>query len=81
LQEPVGCARCRGTGYYDRIGIFEVVTPDDAVLRVIEDGGSESEIRLALRSHGIPDLQTEAMKNAAAGMTSFAESTRFICID
>lgn len=78
LRRPVGCHRCAGTGYYDRIGLFEVVTPADQVLQVIEDGGSESEIRMALRSRGIPDLQMEALKNAIAGITSMAECQRMI---
>lgn len=73
VRHPVGCPRCRGTGYYDRIGLFEVVIPEGGVLHAIETGEPEHAVREAIRSGGISNLEMEALKNVALGITSLEE--------
>jgi type II secretory ATPase GspE/PulE/Tfp pilus assembly ATPase PilB-like protein len=36
IRRPVGCDFCRNTGYYERIGIFEVVSSDYGLMNAIE---------------------------------------------
>ncbi len=73
IRHPVGCLRCRGTGYYDRIGVFEVVAHEPGIVQAIENGKPEDEVRIAIRKHGVSTLETEALRNVAVGVTSLEE--------
>ena len=73
VRHPVGCPHCRGNGYYDRIGVFEVVAPEHEIVQAIERGEPEDELRVAIRSHGVSTLEIEALKLAALGVTSLEE--------
>jgi type II secretory ATPase GspE/PulE/Tfp pilus assembly ATPase PilB-like protein len=69
----VGCADCRGTGYHDRIGVFEIATIGADVVAAIESGKSERELRKLLRSAGVASLRHDALEKAAAGVTTLEE--------
>ena len=43
--DAVGCKECNNSGYYDRIGIFEVLSLDDNIKELIVNGASSIEIR------------------------------------
>ena len=73
IRHPVGCQHCRGTGYYDRIGVFEVVMPEAGIIQSIESGKPEDEVRAEIRSHGISSLEMEALRKVAVGLTSLEE--------
>ena len=73
IGRPVGCPRCLNTGYYDRVGVFEVVIPEKDILHTIENGGSEEELRSAIRSHGACSLERDALEKVAEGITSMEE--------
>lgn len=73
LNRPVGCDHCRGTGYFDRVGIFEAVAVDPDLSQAIADGASEKEVRLMIRAAGTPSLMSDALAKAAAGIISFEE--------
>ena len=70
VTQPVGCARCSGTGYYGRIGVFEVVVPEEGVKRMIEVGCAEEELRHALRGGGARSLEMDALGKIAQGLTT-----------
>lgn len=80
IRHPVGCPRCRGTGYYDRIGLFEVVIPEDGIVQSIESGEPEHVVREAIRTGGIANLETEALRNVARGVTSLEECEGMLSI-
>lgn len=74
VPEAVGCERCRGTGYRDRIAIAEYfcITPR------IQDGIALGEGLGALVVHD-PDYQplaVEGLRKVAAGVTTVAEILR-----
>lgn len=73
INRPVGCPRCRKTGYVDRIGVFEIVIPENDVMRAIEDGLPEDELRRIIRSHGTVSLESDALEKVAEGITSIEE--------
>lgn len=75
IHQPVGCSRCRGTGYFDRIGVFEVVTSEDEIMRAIEDGEPEDFIREAIRARSMGDLESEVLRNISRGTCGFEEYT------
>lgn len=43
--DAIGCKHCNNTGYYDRIGVFEVLDLDDEIKELIVKGASSIEIR------------------------------------
>lgn len=73
LRHPVGCQHCGETGYFDRIGIFEVVLQQDSIVRAINDGESEETVRDTIRACGISTLGSEALKQVSLGITSLEE--------
>lgn len=68
-----GCSRCRGTGYYGRTGIFEMLTVDSTIARLITRQADAPEIRKAARANGMIPLQEGAIRKLAAGLTTFEE--------
>ncbi len=80
IRHPVGCPRCRGTGYYDRIGLFEVVTSEDDIIRAINDGKPESELRRLIHERGICTIQKDALLKVAEGVVSLEDCSNMMVI-
>jgi type II secretory ATPase GspE/PulE/Tfp pilus assembly ATPase PilB-like protein len=72
-HEPVGCPACGGSGYKGRIGLFEVLTVNDAVEDLIIRRAPASEIRTAARAAGMRTLRDAGWHMFASGQTSIAE--------
>lgn len=76
LYKGKGCAKCHGTGYLGRIGIYELFIPDDAVRQAISDEIPLQELRkLALHST-MTTLFTDGMAKAKSGITTIEEVHR-----
>jgi type IV pilus assembly protein PilB len=73
IRHPVGCPHCRVTGYYDRVGLFEVVTSADDIVKAIEAGDAEDEMRSLIRSHGLCTLEKDALQKVAEGIIGVRE--------
>jgi general secretion pathway protein E len=73
LFDNLGCEQCRYLGYFERIGVFEVVLPDRAIREAIEQGAPEDELRDLLRSHGTRSLLSDGMFKVRAGDTTLEE--------
>ncbi len=73
LYRAVGCRRCGNTGYRGRIGIFELLVPDDTIRGLILSGGSQAEIEKAVRSNGYRTLIQDGLAKAVEGMTTYEE--------
>ncbi|MBL0924043.1 MAG: type II secretion system ATPase GspE [Sphingomonadaceae bacterium] len=75
VYKAAGCPECKGTGYQGRIGVFEAVRIDDALRRLINDGGDEA----ILSRHAFlnqPNLSAAARKLVRAGETTPEEAIR-----
>jgi general secretion pathway protein E len=81
VRRGVGCAACRGTGYRGRIGIFELLTVDDALRRAIADSRAASDLSAVAVSSGMRTLRDDAMARAIAGETTFEEVLRVTSAD
>ncbi|MFU8806897.1 MAG: GspE/PulE family protein, partial [Bradymonadaceae bacterium] len=68
-----GCIRCRGTGYYGRTSVFELLEIDDTTRGLIGKEASSPEIRKAARANGMTSLRECAIKKLAQGVTTFEE--------
>lgn len=71
---PRGCDICRGTGFYGRCGIFEVVACSGELSDAIAQGASEKEIRQIMRSQGYMSIGGDALTKVADGTTSIEEA-------
>ncbi len=68
-----GCPKCRNTGFYERVGIFEVVLPDREIREAIEHGEGEGDLRDMLRSRGTRSLAADALLKVRDGVSTFDE--------
>jgi general secretion pathway protein E len=75
FRAPRGCERCGGTGYAGRSGIYELMTVDDEIRRLIHEDARESEIAAHAARRGDALLASGA-RQVAAGRTSSAEVLR-----
>ncbi len=68
-----GCARCDGTGYSGRIGIFELMTVDARVRRLLTRRAPADVIREAARAQGMHTLAQDSWDKVRAGLTTLEE--------
>ncbi len=77
LKHPVGCRKCRGTGYRGRIGIFEILRP-----RPLHDLIVQRESNRALseraRANGMRTLVQSGWEKVQEGSTTLEELLRSI---
>ena len=77
LRQPVGCRRCRGTGYSGRVGVFELFFPKaahDLVVRRV----SNRELSDFAVAHGMRPLARTGWDKVVAGLTTVDELVRNI---
>jgi len=74
--EPAGCARCGGTGYKGRVGLYEVMPVNDEIRRLAVARASADAIAEAAGRAGMRPLRAEGLAKVLAGVTSFAELAR-----
>lgn len=68
-----GCALCKETGFKGRVGIYEVLVPDDELRRHILAKADGSVILETARKKGFRTLRMEGIRAAAAGHTTVEE--------
>jgi len=80
LYRGQGCSRCQMTGYYDRIGVFEVLTMTDELKRLVIARASHKEIMEAAIRDGTVPLRVDAWDKISGGVTTVAEVLRSVYI-
>jgi type IV pilus assembly protein PilB len=73
LYRGPGCSRCRGTGYAGRIGIFELLVPNEVILTAIARGANLQELREILGGSGFATLRHDGMEKVKGGLTTVEE--------
>ncbi len=73
IYEPKGCPLCGNTGYYGRIGIYEIMTITSKVRSLIASSATTEEIKKAAEEDGMSSLKNSASKYVQEGITSLAE--------
>lgn len=71
-----GCDRCHHTGYSGRTGLFEIMTIDDEIRRLIETNASIEDVRKAAIAGGMSTLRESGLRAAASGRTTVEEVLR-----
>jgi len=81
LREPVGCDRCRGTGYRGRIGLFEILRPNDELHDLILKRESTRALGACALRHGMRSLAQSGWEKVKAGHTTLEEVLRVITVN
>ncbi|HDL10211.1 MAG TPA: type II/IV secretion system protein [Candidatus Omnitrophica bacterium] len=76
LYKGEGCDFCKGTGYKDRIGIFEIMMLDEELKEMIVRETSVIELREKARQKGMKILFEDGLEKALQGITTLDEVTR-----
>ena len=74
--EPVGCARCGGSGYKGRVGLYEVMTVSEEIRRLAIERGSADRIADVAVREGMRRLRDDGLEKVRQGRTAMAEITR-----
>jgi len=70
---PVGCDRCKGSGYKGRIGIYEVMPISEEIQRLILKNASAMDIAKQGQREGVRNLRISGLWKVKQGMTSVDE--------
>jgi type II secretory ATPase GspE/PulE/Tfp pilus assembly ATPase PilB-like protein len=77
VYQAAGCKACSGTGYKGRTGIFELVTNDPGLSRLIRQEVASQEDYLAhMAKAGLPTLWQVGVQRVLAGETTIDELLR-----
>ncbi|MBW1809744.1 MAG: Flp pilus assembly complex ATPase component TadA [Deltaproteobacteria bacterium] len=71
-----GCPACRGTGYFGRVALYEMLPINDKIIRLINNKADTKEIMKVARLDGMMTLREVAIKKLAQGVTTFEEVVR-----
>ena len=71
--DAVGCKYCDNTGYYSRIGIFEILDITDELKEAIVRGEASTEIRKIALEEGYRPLIVDGIKKVLNGTTTLQE--------
>ena len=80
LKNPVGCDRCRGTGYRGRIGLFEIFRLNDELHELILKRESTRTLTQAARKQGMRTLGQSGWEKVKAGHTTLEEVLRVVTV-
>ncbi len=73
IYEPVGCPQCSDSGFFGRIGVYEIMEMTPALKHVISEKGSTEEIKEAALKSGMNTLRMSAAKFVIDGTTTLRE--------
>ena len=68
-----GCGKCRNTGYSGRIGIYELLIPDDPMRDRITTSPNVNELRSLAIQSGMKTLREDGIAKVKAGITTVEE--------
>lgn len=78
VRKSRGCESCNHTGFLGRIAVYEVLSVDESVKKVITDGRFESDILKFVSSRGFQTMQQIAQSLINTGVTTPSEVLREI---
>jgi type IV pilus assembly protein PilB len=83
MQEPVeqfmvgqGCNFCNNTGFSGRTGVFEVLSVDESIRKLIASGSSGPDIRAQALNNGMITMRRSGMVKVKEGVTTLSEVFR-----
>jgi type II secretory ATPase GspE/PulE/Tfp pilus assembly ATPase PilB-like protein len=80
LKGPVGCDRCRGTGYRGRIGIFEIFRLNEELHQLVLKRESTRTLADCARKNGMRTLAQSGWEKIKGGHTTLDEVLRVVTV-
>ena len=75
-----GCNFCGGTGYQDRIGVYEMLQMTPEIKRLIVGWATQDELRRLAQKQGMRTLRQEAISLVTQDITTISEVIRSIYV-
>jgi type IV pilus assembly protein PilB len=81
VKQAKGCARCQGTGYAGRTGIYEVLVLDDHIREMVARRANTLEInREARATDNLRTLKDDALDKLRLGITTLEEAVTVVAV-
>lgn len=80
LRVGTGCAACAGTGYFGRVGVYEVLRMDDEIRTRLIGNDQVDALRAAAVDDGMVPMQKQAIDLVSDGVTTIAEVMRTVYV-
>ncbi len=71
-----GCSKCRQQGFSGRLGVFEMLVPDDEMRDAITGGANLNQLRKKARDSGMTSLLQDGFDKVRQGLTTIEEVLR-----
>lgn len=78
LYKPVGCDKCRNTGYVGRLAIAEIIDIDKELDDMIVRRATKKEFLKYLSETGFVPMQVDGVQKVVMGLTSMNELARVV---
>jgi general secretion pathway protein E len=72
----VGCEHCHQSGYYGRLGLYELLTVEPSVGNLIQSQSDTGSIQKEAVKHGMRTLREDGIDKVLAGLTTIEELDR-----
>ena len=76
-----GCSNCKNTGYIGRIGIFELLSINEELKKMVNNKASADQIREAAKQVGMRSLKEGGIEKLRMGLTTVEEIMRVTKIE
>ena len=76
IKRGAGCNMCAGTGFLGRVGVYEVLSLNDDVRRLLLAGASAKIIREQAIADGMVPMRRDGMLKVKHGLVTPAEILR-----
>ena len=78
IYKAHGCERCNNTGYFGRLGVYEIMPVNREIKRMIIQSAAAYEIEEVALACGMKTLQTACLEAIINGETTIAEHLRVL---
>ncbi len=78
--DAIGCKYCNNTGFFDRIGVFEILNVTEKIQAEIMNGKSSIEIRQEALKEGYKPLVVDGLNKVVQGLTTLEELNKKLLI-
>jgi type IV pilus assembly protein PilB len=80
FRRGTGCNLCGQTGYFERVGVYEVLRITEEIRELIVRGASHSQIQQVAHQQGMRGLLEQSIRLVSEGVTTIAEILRTVYV-
>jgi type IV pilus assembly protein PilB len=80
FMHGAGCNFCGRTGFFDRVGVYEVLRVTDEIRALTVNAASHEEVRRTAIEQGMRPLREQALRLVAEGTTTISEVARTVYV-